>query len=132
MTERCLTQRDRARFFEVSISSTCLDCYEVERRLGVAVREMQSVLGQFETEARAAGQDHRWRALAGACGRLAGVLAELKGLENGGLGGPQPAAPDERVLLYGRESAERCACRLLALAAVRREIWRAAVVEEGW
>jgi hypothetical protein len=42
---------------------------------------------------------------------------------------PQPAAPDERILWYARGNAERCACRLLALAAVRGELWRAELVE---
>ena len=125
MAERCPTQRDRARFFEVSMSATCLDGYEIERRWAAAVSELQSALHELEQFGTEAG--HRWRALTRACRRQAAVLDE--GLENGG---PQPAAPDERVLLYGRESAERCACRLLALAAVKREIWRAELVEEGW
>jgi hypothetical protein len=38
---------------------------------------------------------------------------------------PQPAGPDERVIRYSRHNGERCACRLLALAAVKAEIRRA-------
>ena len=45
---------------------------------------------------------------------------------------PPPMGPDERIIRYSRQNAERCACRLLALAAVKREIWRAELVEEGW
>jgi hypothetical protein len=75
------------------MSSTCLDCYEVELRSDPAPRFRIVVIDRS-------------------------LLAV-----------PQPAVPDERVIRYARENAERCACRLLALAAVKREIWRAELAE---
>ena len=125
MAERCPTQLDRARFFEVSMSATCLDGYEIERRWAAAVSELQSALHELEQFGTEAG--HRWRALTRACRRQAAVLDEV--LENGGPGVPQPSPRGERVIVYSRKTAERCACRLLALAAVKREIWRAELAE---
>jgi hypothetical protein len=71
------------------MSSTDLDCYEVERRLASAIVELRSALHeleQFGTEAHEAGLGHRatWDVLALACRQQADVLEELDGLLGNG------------------------------------------------